>query len=140
MQKQNTPKLEKVILSVGINDRDNDWSGTTHKSANQIVRTINSFHQTCPCYFLEVGIPEHLDPGRSGKAKDNLAKLNSHILGKLSANARFVPNIPSSTICTDDVQNVHYDQDTMDRIMENLYMYFLGKTHQGKGGISPPHQ
>ena len=139
-QKQNSTRLEKVILSVGINDRDNDWSGTTQKSANQIVRTINSFPSTCPCYFLEVGIPEHLDLGRTGRAKDNLVRLNSHILGKLAATARFVPNIPSNTICTDDVQNIHYDQNTMDRIMDNLYMHFLGKTQQGKGGISPPRQ
>jgi len=137
-QIQNTPGLQSVILSVGINDRDNDWVGTTQKQTNQIIRTINAFPKTCPCHFLEIAIPDHLDPGRTGKAKENLTKLNNHVASKLHPGL-FVLNIPHEEVMTDDRQNIHYDQDTMNRIMDNLYTYFLGAGLTGKGPVAHAH-
>jgi len=109
-------KPERIIISVGINNRAWLWASVV-KELNQLIRQL--LDSEVPTFFLAIPIPQDLPD----KEQELLRQINDHV-ERRAPNA-FVESIQTSDIKTDQ-DRIHYKQDTIDMIMHSLKNHFLG--------------
>lgn len=111
--------LERVLISVGINNRS--WSrGSVQKDLNKLIVTMMN---SCPvpCYFLGISIP----PGFTEEPRKICQYINEHAQKRLTTNlySEYLQPLPREEICC-EADGLHYNLSTINKILNSIYERF----------------
>jgi len=122
--------LEKLVISVGINNRD--WNSTN------ITTDVNKVYSTAEkskisAYFVGVSAP----PTLNDKQKSAINDLNKQAL-KRFGNRNYISPTDKVSVDPSDSFGIHYDIGTVNGIFTNIKKHFLSVS---KGGsVTTPRQ
>jgi len=116
-------RLENLILSVGINNRN--WA--TNSVTPDFNKLVLAAERTkVPTHFVGISCP----PQIPDKEKSGIYNINKMALKKFST-SRFIQPTTKVSVDPSDQYLIHYDQGTLNTIFSNIKNHFLLK---GKGG------
>ena len=105
---QQNSKVEKVLLSVGINNKDQHPKRTAIKQLQSMVRVTKSTFPAAEIWIPLINYSQNLEP----QQKSNLEEINSHIL----RNMPHVPKLPEGDFRTTR-DDIHWTERTADKML-----------------------
>lgn len=116
--------VERIVLHVGINNKG--WAEENNR--HDLNKLLLSAKRTgVETHFCGVSIPR----GLSAKEKASLTQLNEHAAAKF-AQKNFIAPLETNQVSVDprDIFGIHYDQNTLSKVIEKINAHFLSKTHR----------
>ena len=121
------PRLQNIIIHVGINNRDLAWSGTVVDLNKLTLLLLSKLPEPLKGYFMGVSIPPEIPQHE----KATLSQINDRAKSRMGE--QYIDPLPTDKVSVDplDFYKIHYDRSTLDSISGILCQSFLSMT--------PPH-
>lgn len=117
--------LKSIVVAAGINNR-------TWKAAKDVRHDVHKIHNVTErvgvaIHFLGISMPPQLPSGELQQLRD----LNKAAKDRFKQ--RYIEPVSKVSVSPTDLFRIHYDQVTVDRIIENINKHFLSVSRSGRG-------